>query len=228
MRKIFNRQLALAMGASIGLAGLIYESRVLYEARVEARVEAATSTFSIKNDTEASTIVYLSFGADSALKADDIKLCKTKSGSLNCNFTLVSSSTISQRISKYLNVTVSFGSQGCGATKAELNMNNPKWYDTYDVSLVDGYSNKVSITIDKGGTKTLLGPPLGKDGNEKVYGLFPYGCDICVSRQKPPCGISPGSSGCKTGNQYKPDVICQLQGPKMGGGGVTATVALNP
>ena len=220
----FNRKYALALGTSIALAGLIYESRALYD----ARSEASASTFSVENSTDATTVVYLSFGADSVLKADDIRLCKTKSGSLNCNFPLVSSSKISQRINKYLNVTVSFGSQGCGATKAELNMNNPKWYDTYDVSLVDGYTNKVAITLDKAGSKTLLGPPLGKDGNEKVFGLFPYGCDICVSRQKPPCGISPGSSGCKTGSQYKPDVICQFQGSTMGGGGITATVTLQP
>lgn len=105
-------------------------------------------------------------------------------------------------------------------TKAEVNINNPDWYDTFDVSLVDGYSNDVEMTYTppSGPTQTL-GPPKGQTGNEKVYGLFPYGCDICVERQNPPCGISKGKAGCKTGTQYKPDVPCQVQGTVKGGGG---------
>jgi len=52
-----------------------------------------------------------------------------------------------------------------------------------------------------------------------VSGVFPVGCDICVARQQPPCGISPcGSSpndggqtcGCHIGGQYNPIVPCQI------------------
>jgi hypothetical protein len=46
------------------------------------------------------------------------------------------------------------------------------------------------------------------------------GCDICTARDNPPCGIAKGKEGCKAGTQYKPDVPCQNQGKKMGGGSV--------
>ena len=71
----------------------------------------------------------------------------------------------------------------------------------------------------------VLGPPVGPTGNEKVFGVFPFGCDICVARHSPPCGIKPGKEGCKTGSQYKPDVPCQYQGTVLGGG-TAVTIAL--
>ena len=120
---------------------------------------------------------------------------------------------------KYLNATIGFGGTVmCGTTKAELNLNNPKWYDVADVSLVDGFSTKIEISVKGRDGLKKLGPPLGKEGNEKVFGLFPLGCDICTARQSPPCGMKPGKDGCKSGTQYKPDVPCQYQGPVMGGG----------
>jgi hypothetical protein len=72
----------------------------------------------------------------------------------------------------------------------------------------------------------LLGPPKGKDGNEKVLGLFPYGCDVCVARVSPPCGIPKGRIGCKHGTQYKPDVVCQYQGPQKKRGNQKIVVRL--
>ena len=98
-------------------------------------------------------------------------------------------------------------------------MNNPNWFNIADVSLVDGFSNLVAIDVkDSGGDRTL-GPPFGPKGNEKVYGLFPLGCDICTARQNPPCGIKPGGDGCKAGTQYNPNPPCQWQGSVKGGGG---------
>lgn len=167
-----------------------------------------------------STTVFFSFGADSAIKAADWSSFCTVTAPLNCNFMMTGSQALPTG-GKYLNVTLAFGGPvACGATKAELNVNNPAWYDTLDVSLVDGYSNKIGIDYTPpGGALVKLGPPLGKDGNEKVLGLFPYGCDICTGRQAPPCGIAPGGTGCKAGTQYKPDVPCQYQGSVKGGGG---------
>ena len=63
------------------------------------------------------------------------------------------------------------------------------------------------------------GPAIPGADNSQVSGVFPYGCDICVARQQPPCGIAPcGSSpndggqacGCKTGGQYNPTMPCQV------------------
>ena len=187
----------------------------------------ATSTgtdLSVQNKQTTATTVYVSFGSDSKITAADWSFC-TGSG-LNCSFPLAASTTtpLPNATYAYLNATFSFAAAvGCGVTKAEVNINNPSWYDILDVSLVDGYSNNVEINT--GGV--ALGPPKGQTGNEKVYGLYPYGCDICVERKNPPCGIAKGTSGCKKGTQYNPDVPCQWQGTVMGGSG-SVTIALLP
>ena len=183
---------------------------------------ARRSTVVVKNKTASPVTVYVSFGADSVvLPAAWASFCPS-TARLNCQFPLAASGSQGLPLAgKYLNATISFGAPvGCGTTKAELNLNNPKWYDITDISLVDGYSNKVAIDVmDVSGARTL-GPPKGASGNEKVYGLYPLNCDICTARQSPPCGASPGQSGCKAGSQYNPQPPCQNQGATMGGGSV--------
>lgn len=177
--------------------------------------ERIRSQVTLWNLTDADVVVYFAFGADSVVLPANWPFCPS-SVRLTCQFTLPANGTqVLPLGGQYLNTTFAFGSTvSCGSTKAELNVNNPKWYDIADISLVDGYSNKIQISID--GTK--LGPPNGASGNEKVLGVFPLGCDICTARQRPPCGMQPGSDGCKSGTQYKPDVPCQYQGKVMGGG----------
>ena len=181
----------------------------------------------IENQTDELTTVHVAFGADSKVTSADWSFCQ--GSGLNCSFTVdkQSNQPLPNATNAYLNATFAFDHPvECGVTKAEIDVNNPKWYDTLDVSLVDGYSNKVQITATPSGAKSvLLGPPVGEQGNETVLGVFPYGCDICVERQNPPCGISKGTTGCKKGTQYDPDVPCQWQGPTKGGGG-TVTVSL--
>jgi hypothetical protein len=47
-------------------------------------------------------------------------------------------------------------------------------------------------------------------GNQKVFGVFPYGCTICAGIKNAPCGDS-GGGECKSGSESKPDVLCQYQ-----------------
>lgn len=187
------------------------------------------TTLMVENQRAVATTVYVSFGADSKVTADDWTFCKGKG--LSCSFFLKAktSKSLPNATHAYLNATFSFdGPVSCGFTKAELNINNPDWYDVLDVSLVDGYSDKIQIiATPTPGATVVLGPPVGGTGNEAVYGLFPLGCDICVERQKPPCGLTPGKQGCKSGTQYHPDVPCQWQGPTKGGAG-HVTVSLLP
>ena len=178
----------------------------------------------VSNETKSDVKVYVAFGSNSVVLPASWSFC-TKTSDLTCNFDLKANSEKALTLSgQYLNATFSFGAPvGCSVTKAELNINNPSWYDVMDVSLVDGYSNDVAVYVttpsySDAGTKVKLGPPNGASGNEKVLGLFPLGCDICTARQNPPCGMKPGVVGCKHGTQYKPDVPCQWQGPVMGGG----------
>jgi len=184
------------------------------------------TTMIVTNPTGKDVTVYVSFGANSKLNASSWKsFCKVASP-LNCSFPL--GSTKSQTLplgGKYLNATFAFNAPvGCGATKAEVNINNPAWFDILDISLVDGFN--VPVGMERKDDKGVLrfGPVLSAKNNEKVYGVYPYGCDICVSRKSPPCGIPTGTDGCKKGTQYKPEVPCQYQGPVKGGGGAAITL----
>ncbi len=213
------------------IAALVAFSLALACMKDEARQTGSFGTaLTVENQTKVATTVYVSFGSDSKITAPDWSSFCTGAG-LNCSFPLgpSASQALPNPSNAYLNATFAFGQPvACGVTKAEVNINNPKWYDTLDVSLVDGYSDKVQISATPTGAPTVtLGPPLGETGNEKVYGLFPLGCDICVERQNPPCGIPKGKQGCKTGTPSDPDVPCQWQGPVQGGSG-TATISLLP
>lgn len=175
--------------------------------------------------TSTNTPVYFSFGADSKVLPGDWSFCST-TAPLNCNFVMTGGSQELPTLGKYLNVTITFGGAvGCGTTKAELNVNNPAWYDTFDVSLVDGFSNKVAIEYKPpSGSRTLIGPPLGKSGNELLLGVYPYGCDLCTSNSAATCGIPAGPTGCKAGTQYAPIPPCQFQGSVKGGGGSVVVI----
>lgn len=178
---------------------------------------------SIVNKSSAPELVFVAFGADSVVKSWDF--CHI-AGRLQCKFPLgVGETKILPTAGKYLNATISFGGPvTCKKTKVELNVNNPKWFDIIDISLVDGFDKKVSVSArDSAGTHELT--VKGPTGNEKAFGVYPLGCDVCTARQNPPCGMSPGADGCKLGTQYKPDVPCQYQGTKMGGG-TTATITI--
>lgn len=169
--------------------------------------------------------VYVSFGADSVVQPADWQSLCAITGPLNSRCALKGATVLPVR--GYLNATFAFGAPvGCGSTKAEVNINNPKWFDVLDVSLVDGASNAVGIVYTAPGSAPVqLGPNVRGD-NSKVFGVFPLGCDICTARQNPPCGIAPGKDGCKKGTQYKPDVPCQVQGTIKGGGGTVVVSAL--
>lgn len=182
-----------------------------------------TTTVTVSNGTVSPTTVFVSFGSDSVVTS--WPFC-TQLSKLSCQFPLKAHEKLELPLGgKYLNATFSFNAAvTCGVTKAELNVNNPQWYDIADVSLVDGFSNFVMVVAN--GTK--LGPPHGKDQNEKVFGVFPLGCDTCTARTSPPCDFPTGSKGCKSGTQYKPDVPCQYQGPRKGGGGTMDILLLQP
>ena len=189
---------------------------------------AVPSQVVLMNATNEDTVAYFSFGADSVVLPSSWPFC-TSPDKLNCSFPMKANTGRALPAPGYLNVTITFGAAvGCGTTKAELNVNNPKWYDVVDISLVDGYSNDILIEYaDKAGAKRI-GPVLGKSGNEKAFGVYPLGCDICVARQNPPCGQTPGTDGCKTGSQYNPDVPCQYQGATMGGGAFVSVALVKP
>lgn len=183
-----------------------------------APVEPTAGDPTVFNATGKTVMVNVAFSSSSTVLPTGWSFCQgDASAGLSCTFSLAPGA--SQALftgGSYLNATLAFDGQvTCGTTQVELNVNDPSWYDTVDISLVNGFSNKVSVIVDG----VMLGPVLSASGNEKVYGVYPLGCDLCTARSaSTPCGMTPGSDGCKSGSQYKPDVPCQHQGAKMGGG----------
>src|SRR3990172_3218396 len=159
--KLAMAVVALLVGAVVGL--------LMRGGASSTAGAGGSSTVAVYNGMPAPVTVYVSFGSDSAVLPSSWSFC-TSAARLTCQFPLGSQATQVLPLSgKYLNATIAFDSPvGCGATKAELNINNPRWYDTLDVSLVDGYSNNVLIEVADGGQKLVLGPPRGKTGNERV------------------------------------------------------------
>lgn len=180
------------------------------------------STLTVSNHSGVDTTVYVAFGADSAITSASWPFC-TPNGNLNCSFSLPKQQSTDMPLGgQYVNATFSFfQAVTCNTTKAEVNLNNPNWYDIADISLVDGFN--VPVKMEFAG-QTLQVTSI--TGNEQALGVYPNGCDICVARQQPPCGMTPGSDGCKSGTQYDPDVPCQVQGVVMGGGNNDVVVEL--
>ena len=178
-----------------------------------AQTGAKSKTVRLTNQQNAPAEVYINFAPDSVLKPSDLPYCKV-TGPLNCQFTLAAhaSQEVPNPGNKYLNMAVAFNAPvSCGSTKAEVVANNPNWYDVLDVSVVDGFNERIQMNVTPtGGKMTQLGPPVGKLGNQKVFGVFPYGCTICAGIKNEPCGDA-GAGECKAGSESKPDVLCQYQ-----------------
>ena len=195
-------------------------------AGVEQGDAAPGTVLLVTNKTVAEATVYVTFGSKSVVRASTWSSFCTEASPLTCTFQLAAGKTrLLPADGSYLNATITFDDPAtCGVTKAEVDLNNPSWYDTADLSLVDGFSK--FLMMEANGVR--LGPTRGKDENAAVFGVFPFGCDVCVARENPPCGIPRGTIGCKGGTQYKPDVPCQYQGPTKGGGGKVEIVLLQP
>ena len=173
------------------------------------------STLAFANATHKPIVANFAFGSDSVVLPANLPSCVTSSA-LNCAMPLPADSTTALDLGgAYFNATIAFDLPvGCSATKAELNLNNPAWYDTADLSLVDGLNYNLQMKFGA----VQIGPTLGATGNAALLGVFPLGCDICTARQNPSCGQAKGTDGCKAGTQYAPLPPCQVQGLVKGGG----------
>lgn len=183
----------------------------------------AGTSLEIENKSGKSVQVYVAFGSNSTVtpKSPGWNFClQYQTYPMVCDFPLTGIQAL-PLAGIYFNATISFGGPvTCGTTKAEFDLNSTTWYDTMDLSLVDGFNASLGIEVrgpnDAG--PVTLGPVLHERGNERAFGVYPLACDICVSRQKPSCGYKRGPSPeCKKGTQANPDVPCQYQGAAMNG-----------
>jgi hypothetical protein len=173
-------------------------------------------TVTIRNTQNQPAKVYINFGADSAFNSNDLSFCDPQTKTpLNCQFTMpaLSPQAIPNPAFKYINMTVSFNQPvACGSTKAEMVVNNPNFCDVFDVSVVDGFNEKIQLELDSRpvGQVVTLGPPVGQLGNQNVFGVFPFGCTICAGILNPPCGDA-GPRECHAGTESNPQPVCQFQ-----------------
>jgi len=200
------------------LAALVVLGAGVLLRRGNRDVETDGRTGSIANETDKDVIVFASFSPSSKVQPADWPFCaSTDAAPSNCTFPLKAHEDKSLPLAgRYLNVTYSFNSNGCPSTEAEMTLNNPGGYDTTDVSLVNGFSNFIEVTVKDTSGEHHFGPPKGQTGNERLDGVFPWACDICVGSQSPPCGFPTDAGGCKAGTQYDPKPPCQYQLPQKG------------
>jgi hypothetical protein len=223
-------QLSLAIATIIGFTAPNLFAQPLSELR-KALAEK-DKTVLLENDQSSPADVYINFAADSQLNVNGLAgFCDGQSiPPLNCHLTLAPNSKeqLPNPDFKYVNMAVAFNhTVSCGATKAEVIANNPAWYDIMDVSVVDGFNNKVEIKADpgpKGGPIQVIGPPAGQSGNQLLFGVFPFACTICAGILNPPCG-SNGTAECHAGSESNPSPPCQYQ---MNGKDGTITIILQP
>ena len=132
--------------------------------------------------------------AEFALNSNDLSFCDAEGKTpLNCRFKIDGhgSREIPNPQHKKLVMSLAFNAPvACGSTKAEITVNNPAFCDNADVSVVDGFNERIQIDVDGRpmGQVVKLGPPLGKLGNQQVFGVFPFACTICAGIVNPPCG----------------------------------------
>jgi len=213
-------------------AGSVSDAQAPSDAPVDAGPQSRAR---VENRTYSTVLVFASFGSDSVVGPQNWPFC-TALDAGGCSLSLgPDAGRDLPTDGEYLNVTLSFNQPpGCQVSLGELNIGNPDWAeDTANISLVNGWNADLEIDIGDGWSDvgmTRLGPTQGPLHNAGAFGVYPNGCDICVAKQSPPCGIqpcgspdgSPASCGCKVGSQYDPKVPCQWSFAH----GLVATVAL--
>jgi hypothetical protein len=200
-------ELLLAIAAAVAFAS----STILAQTENELHQALSTKkkTISLVNNQSSPAEVNINFGSDSQLNARDLAgFCDSISKPLNCHLTLAANSSkeIPNPDFKYVNLALAFNGQvTCGSTKAEVIANNPHWYDIMDVSVVDGFNNRIEIkAIPTGQSPVVLGPPAGLTGNQTIFGVFPLACTQCAAILNPPCE-SKGPSECHAGTESDPN-----------------------
>jgi len=151
-------ELLLAIAATVVFASGTVLAQT--ESELHQALSTKKKTISLVNNQSSAAEVNINFGADSELNARDLAgFCDSISEPLHCHLTLAgnSSKEIPNPDFKYVNLALAFnGAVNCGSTKAEVIANNPHWFDIMDVSVVDGFSNKIEMDATPSGQPTVV------------------------------------------------------------------------
>lgn len=210
--------MARGFGAGVALLGvlLLADQVVTADAQPDICMAKKDKMVHIINDQSEPATVFINFGDESALNSNDLSFCEPEGKTrLNCRFRINghASREIPNPQKKKLVMSLAFNAPvACGSTKAEVTVNNPTFCDNADVSVVDGFNERIQIEVDGRpmGQIVTLGPPVGKLGNQQVFGVFPFACTICAGILNPPCG-SAGPQECHAGTESNPRPVCQYQ-----------------
>lgn len=191
----------------------------------DATPPAATVT--VTNNTGADATIHLGFLANSCYQIGSFSsFCTQGSNQYICTFPLGNGAS---QILDFTNATceASFALavnqdpwQGCANSFAELTLHdywsfNNTYQDTYDVSLVNGFSFPAAIAPSAGETASAT----SADNNQTNIGVYPLSCTTCTGLGDTPCAGD--ASACKSNINLYP---CQDQQTS----GANYTVTFNP
>jgi len=207
-------------------------------------VEAQSKDITVKiiNSQQKTAKVSINFGAyppnmpqrRAEVKSQFQKICTNWTDEWSCNFDLAPSPTgiTFPNDKKWYNMSIAFNAPGnvirCPVTQAEYNVNVSPGGDGFNVSLVNGFNEKIQMTFQPDGKGEILKTDVPvnamgtQSGNQNKLGVFPSGCTICTYRLDPPrrqtdpnCPDynNDWTTGCKAGGRDKeknPDFKCQF------------------
>ncbi len=181
--------------------------------------DGMAQSLTIHNQLGGSRKFYLGFtGSMGCYSQSDFPYC-TFETALVCSFTLQANQSKTIEFSKGCKVSPAISVDNlpwgpCPTTLGELTLNDANT-DTYDISLVNGFSVAMKIVPSSGQTVTAA----TATGNHTNPGVYPLGCDICSGSENPPTW--PGCPGksypteCHAGTQNNPTPPCHLSQPSV-------------
>lgn len=212
-RKPLRLLLAIAATAVLGNSAVWAQSL----GQLDQAMDPKHKKIVLVNNQSSAADVFINFGADSKINVSNLGgFCDSQSiAPLNCHHTLAANNSeeLPNPDFKYVNLALAFNHVvDCGATKAEVIANNPNWYDIMDVSVVDGFNNKIEIdATEPHKPSVILGPPAGMTGNQTLFGVYPYECTICADLGAQPCQMNGNKAECHAGTESNPIPPCQYQ-----------------
>ncbi len=181
-----------------------------------ASASPPVNTVTVINKTGSSIEVHLGFLANSCYQPSAFSsFCTTGSNQYICTFPVGNNDS---QVLTFTNstCTASFALsvdqdpwQGCSNTMAEFTLHdywsfNNTYQDTFDISLVNGFSVSATLTSTAGGSYSAT----SATGNQTNLGVFPAGCTTCTGQQGSPCPGDPAQ--CKTNENPVGGYPCQI------------------
>lgn len=181
--------------------------------------DGLAQSITVHNQLGGARKFYLGFtGSMSCYAQSDFPFCNFETA-LACSFTLQANQSKTIEFSKGCKVSPAIAVDNlpwgpCPTTLGELTLSDGST-DTYDISLVNGFSVAMKLVPSSGQTISVT----TATGNHNNPGVYPLGCDICTGSENPPtwpgCPGKSYPSECHAGTQNDPSPPCHLSHPSV-------------